>query len=212
MSDVLQDRIAAGLGKAALKLGIATDAFRASSASTPLALRNRFLRLPVAFHIGKGFDTPSTHGAPLWQAMLDSAYTKPGDYLVQREAIWFIASQPRLLPVLCVKTNRMISFTRAAVADRVGPGDYAGMQRGALRAVLTNWPASMLASGAARGTAAHLPADLPATQWSVLLPAFPAVVLHAGDRMMDDLGRAGIVTSADLTDLGWRLSVREAST
>lgn len=212
MSDVLQDRIAAGLGKVALKLGIATDAFRAASASTPLALRNRFLRLHVAFHIGKGFDTPATHSAPLWQAFLDSAYTRPGDYLVQGAETWFIASQPRLLPVLCVKANRIVSFTRAAQPNRVGPSDYAGMQRAALHPLLTDWPASMLASGTARNAMAHLPADLPAAQWSVLLPAFNGVLLHAGDRMTDDLGRAGIVTSADLTDLGWRLGVRGAST
>ena len=48
MSDTLQDRIAAGLGHAARRLGVATDAFRASSAIAPLALRNRFLRLPAA--------------------------------------------------------------------------------------------------------------------------------------------------------------------
>lgn len=211
MSDLLRDRIAAGLGKAALKLGIATDAYRPSSAATPLALRNRFLRLPVAFHVGRGFDTPATHGTPLWQAMLDSAYTKPGDYLAQGAETWFIAAQPRLLPVLCVKTNRTVSFTRAVAPDRVGPSSYAGMQRAMLRPLLTDWPASMLASGTARNAGTPLPADLPAMQWSVLLPGFPAVVLHAGDRMADDIGRAGIVISADLTDLGWRLSVREAS-
>ncbi len=212
MSDILQDRIAAGLGRAVRRLGVPTDAYRATAASMPLALRNRFLRLPVAFHIGKGFDTPAQHGAPLWQAMLDSAYTKPGDYLVQGQETWFIASQPRLLPVLCVKANRMVSFTRASVPDRVGPAAYAGMQRVALRPLLTDWPASVLISGAARSATAHLPADLPAAQWTVLLPAFSGTILRSGDRMTDDLGRAGIVISADLSDLGWRLAVREATT
>lgn len=210
MSDILQDRVAAGLGIAARKLGVDTDAFRASSPAAPLAARNRFLRLPVVFHIGKGFDAPAQHGTPLWQAILDSAYTKPGDYLVQRGETWFIASQPRLLPVLCVKTNRTISIVRAATPDRIGVADYAGMQPTTLRPVLTGWPASVLTAGAARGIQAHLPADLPPAHWAVLLPAFPNADPRTGDRMTDDLGRAGIVTSAEHTDLGWRLMVRQA--
>ena len=211
MSDTLQDRIAAGLGHAARRLGVATDAFRASSAIAPLALRNRFLRLPAAFHCGKNFDRPAQHGAPLWQAMLDSAYTRPGDYLVQGGRIWFIASQPRLLPVLCVQTNRVVTFARAATQDRVGPGEYAGIPRAILRPLLTDWPASVLTTGAARGAPAHLPADLPPTHWAVLLPAWPGVTLQPGDCMTDELNRTGIVTNAELSDLGWRLNVREAS-
>jgi len=143
--------------------------------------------------------------------MLDSAYTRPGDYLVQGGKIWFIASQPRLLPVLCVQTNRVVTFSRPATQDRIGPGGYAGIQRATLRPLLTDWPASVLAAGAARGAPAHLPADLPAAHWAVLLPAWPGICLQPGDRMTDDLNRAAIVTSAELSDLGWRLSVREAS-
>ena len=211
MSDLLQDRIAAGLGIAARKLGVTADAYRPRDATPALAPRNRYMRLPVAFHIGKGFDAPATQGAPLWQALLDSAYTKPGDYLVQGSETWFIASQPRLLPVLCVQANRIVNFTRAAVPDRVGQNAYAGMQREAHRPLLTGWPASVLATGAARTAQAHLPADLPAAQWTVLLPILPQVILRAGDRMTDDLGRAGIVISADQTAQGWRLTVREAT-
>ncbi len=211
MSDPLQDRIARGQGIAARKLGLETDAYRPSTPDAPLSLRNRYILLPVVFHIGKAFDTPAAYGNPLWQAMLDSAYTKPGDYLVQRDEIWFIASQPRLLPVLCVKTNRVVSFTRAAAANHMGVGTYTGMQRATQHKILTNWPASVLATGAARMASTHLPADLPATTWTVLLPALPTTMLHAGDRMSDDLNRAGIITTADLTDFGWRLIIREAA-
>ena len=43
------------------------------------------------------------------------------------------------------------------------------------------------------------------------MPALPTTMLHAGDRMSDDLNRAGIITTADLTDFGWRLIIREAA-
>jgi len=212
LTDPLQDRIAEGLGRAARKLGIATDAFRPSSADAPLALRNRFLRLHAAFHIGRGFDAPAGYGAPLWQAMLDSAYTKPGDYLVQRGETWFVATQPRLLPVLCVKTNRTVTFLRQAAPDRVGPNAYAGVQRATMQPVLKDWPASVLGLSGSRGTPANLPADLPPTHWTVLQPAFRNTLLRPGDRMQDDLGRAGTITATELSEFGWRLTVREATT
>jgi hypothetical protein len=46
----------------------------------------------------------------------------------------------------------------------------------------------------------------------VLLPAQPDVVLLVADLMTDDLGRNAVVSSAELTNLGWRLSVKQAAT
>ena len=37
-------------------------------------------------------------------------------------------------------------------------------------------------------------------------------VLRLADLMTDDLGRNSIVSGAELTDLGWRLSVKQAAT
>jgi hypothetical protein len=50
------------------------------------------------------------------------------------------------------------------------------------------------------------------TYWTVLLPSHPGVVLRLADLMTDDLGRNSIVSGAELTDLGWRLSVKQAAT
>ena len=52
----------------------------------------------------------------------------------------------------------------------------------------------------------------PSPYWTVLLPAFPGVVLRPADLMTDDLGRTAVVAAAELTDLGWRLSVKQATT
>jgi hypothetical protein len=203
LSDNLQDRIAAGLGQAGRKLGLQTDIFRPRDAGPALAAANRFMRLAVAFHIGKGFTEPASPGVPFWQAMLDSAYTKPGDYLVQGSSIWFIASQPRLLPVLCVQTNRRVHFSRPARADHVGPGDYAAMRAETMRPLLTDWPAAMQTASRQGGAQ---PGD---GLWRVLLPAIPGMILQPGDRMTDDLHRACIVVAADLSATGWDLRARE---
>ena len=37
-------------------------------------------------------------------------------------------------------------------------------------------------------------------------------MLAVSDLMSDDIGRKGVIASAELTRLGWRLTVREAST
>jgi hypothetical protein len=38
------------------------------------------------------------------------------------------------------------------------------------------------------------------------------VVLRPADLMIDDLGRNAIVSAAELTELGWRVSVKQATT
>src|SRR5215472_6287743 len=109
----LTDRVYRGLNAAARQTGADTDAYRPSGAADPLAPTNRFLRLRAAFTARDGrFAHPNAYGDALWYGIFDAAYTRPGDYLAQADGVWFIASQPRLLPVLCVQTNRIVSFWR----------------------------------------------------------------------------------------------------
>jgi hypothetical protein len=93
----------------------------------------------------------------------------------------------------------------------VGANPYVGVQRDTLRQILKNWPASMLGTRAVQTSPANLPSDGPIASWIVLLPTFPGVVLRATDRIEDDLGRVGLIANAELTDLGWRLAVREVA-
>jgi hypothetical protein len=101
----------------------------------------------------------------------------------------------------------MIHWNRCSRSNGIGvhdPPEYAPL--------LTNWPASVLgASGGGRPDTA-LPSDSSVPYWTVLLPAMPGVILHPSDLMTDDLGRAAVVAGAELTDLGWRLTVKQAIT
>ncbi len=205
MSDPLQDRIAAGYGIAARRLGVEMDVYRPRDAGPALAARNRAIRLPVLLREPDGAaDAP-------WQAMADNAYTRVGDYLVQQDRCWFVIRQPRLAPLICMAANRVVSLSRAIAARQIGEDGYAGLRRDALRPLLNLWPAAMVPAAAQRAPAAHLPMDHPPAPWTVLLPAPPGITIAAGDRLTDDLGRTGIVSSADLTAEGWRLAVREAT-
>jgi hypothetical protein len=214
--DRLQDTIRRGLGRAARAAGSVCDAYRPDGAGSPLRPGCRYLRLPVLFSPAAGVHRVSAHGHPLWNAAFDAAYSRPGDYLVRKSdgAVFFIAAQPPLLPVLCVLTDRTVSFSRPSGPGVVGAGSYGGVQRATATTLLQTWPASVVAIGDG-GFDASLPADMHPATWTVLLPGAGAddggPVLRGGDLMTDDLGRYGVVTSAELSSLGWRLHVRQAA-
>lgn len=209
----LEDRIRWGLNVAARAIGATTSAYRPRGPENPLAARNRFLRLPAAFSGPDGkFARPNGYGNALWCGIFDAAYTHTGDYLVQHDATWFIAAQHRLLPVLCVQTNRIVSFSRPAAQSSTGANTYGGVTAANVTTLMTNWPASVLAASREGRPLANLPSDTSVSLWTVLLPACPGIVLQTADLMSDDLGRKGVVATTELTDFGWRLAVRQATT
>jgi hypothetical protein len=209
----LQDRVYRGLNAAARAIGADTDAYRPSGLSDPLALTNRFLRLRAAFTAPDGrFLRPNGYGEALWHGVFDAAYTRGGDYLVQDGSIWFIAAQQRLLPVLCVQTNRIVSFLRPAAPSNTGVNSYGGVVSITNTPLLAAWPASVLGVSAGGRTDTALPSDSSIPSWTVLLPAFPGVILRPADLMTDDLERNAVVLAAELTGLGWRVTVKQATT
>lgn len=210
--DRLQDRISRALGTAARAIGVSTDAFRPCGPADPLSPANRFLRLPAAFSTDGRFQAASEFGDALWQGLFDSAYTQAGDYLVQPDGTWYVAAQPRLAPILCVRTNRTVSFSRPAGAAGTGVNGYGGISLATATPLLTNWPASVLGASGGGRPGAGLPTDSAVPNWTVLLPSLSGVSIRPVDFMTDDLGRTGIVTGAELSELGWRLSVRQAVT
>ncbi len=209
----LEDRIRWGLNVAARVAGGTTSAYRPHGAENPLAARNRFLRLHAAFSGLDGkFARPNGYGNALWCGIFDAAYTRPGDYLVQHDTTWFIAAQQKLLPVLCVRANRVISFTRPAAQTSTGVNTYGGVTAANVTPLMTNWPASVLVASREGRSLASLPNDTSVSYWTVLLPACADIVLQTADLMSDDLGRSGVVATTELTDLGWRLAVRQVTT
>jgi hypothetical protein len=209
----LQDRIYRGLNAAARAIGADTDAYRPSGLSDPLTPVNRFLRLRAAFTTDDGsFAHPNKYGDALWYGVFDAAYTRHGDYLVQEQATWFVAVQQRLLPVLCVQTNRVVSFLRPAAPSSTGVNTYGGMTDATNTPLLTNWPASVLGAAGRGHPESDLPSDSSIPYWTVLLPAYAGVTLRPSDLLTDDLGRTAVVAAAELSDLGWRITVKQATT
>jgi hypothetical protein len=217
-NDDIPDAIRRGLGAAARAVGAWCDLYRPRGPGAPMDGGNRVLRLPATFANPSGFTAPVGYGDALWEGYFDAGYSRAGDYVAGREGVFFIASQPRLGPVLCVKTNRVLGFSRPTAPLTAGVNRYVGVQPTLATPLLIDWPASVLAAGI--GGRGALPADAPGVHggsggWAVLLPAASfngaMVVLRPGDLAHDDIGRTGVVASAELTDLGWRLHIRQAA-
>ncbi len=200
------------MGRAAVALGSWHDAFRPRTAFAPLDRRNLFLRLRAAFvPLDGSFAHPVAYGVAVWQGLFDAAYTRPGDYLKDADgAVWFIAAQQHLLPTLCVRASRRIALARPGAADVAGVNAYGGVVKTRTTAIASGIPAAMLESQAARLDASEIPAGVPSGLWTALLPALPGLALAGGELLTDDLGRTGTVVNAELSDLGWRLVVKQA--
>jgi hypothetical protein len=214
----VSDKIRRGLGAAARAAGAWCALYRPQTAAAPMGSGNLLLRLPAMFANPQNFNAPVGYGDAMWEGYFDAGYSRAGDYVCGPDGVFFIASQPRLGPVLCVKTNRVLSFARPGAPTAAGVNRYVGVQQATAATLLTDWPASVLAAGV--GGRGALPADAPgviggAGGWSVLLPAVrlggAVVMLHTGDLATDDLGRTGVVSTTELTDLGWRLHIRQAT-
>jgi hypothetical protein len=212
----LNDRVARGMGQAALHLGEIYEAFRPRDAFAPLSPANRLLCLNAAFHSeDKDWNRSARYDQPLWFAVYDTAYTQPGDYLRGPAGTFFIAAQPPLLPTVCVLTNRVLSFTRADGARQPGQNGYGGVQEPEETVLLDRWPASVLMAGAGGRSAGALPGEPGPANWIVRLPALhnrDAVELRQDDLLTDETGTRAVISAVERTELGWRLTTTQAIT
>jgi hypothetical protein len=207
--DHLQDRLYWGLNRAANILGRPTDAYRPAGTTNPINRSNRYLRLRAAFcRVDGNFSRSVGYGVAIWRGHFDASYTRVGDYLVQGCDVWFIAEQEPLLPVLCVRTNRVISITR-----QLTPGTGASTAAADTTVtIMSNWPASLLGTETEGKSSAHLPGDTTIPSWTALVPYVQDQVVQPTDIVTDAQGIKGVVVAAELSNLGWRLIVRQVTT
>ncbi len=183
-----QDAVHRGLGRAGRVVGEWCEVFRADGPQHPMAPRCRVLRMPAAFSAPDGrFARPVAHGQVYWHGIFDAAYTRVGDYVRRGDgAIWFIAAQQALMPVLYVRASRIVELRRPAGPERPGLAPYGGTAGvgpggGGASVLLRGWPAAVLATGGAGVGGSGLPEALAAGSGMLLLPALAGVVLQPGD-------------------------------
>lgn len=211
----LQDRLNRAAGRTAGIAGETCDLFRPTGPTHPLAPERRILRLNAAFlPIGGGIRRPVPPNQALWEGVFDAAYTRPGDILHRTRdgAVFYIAAQQPLLPVLCVRALRLINISRPSTANIAGLNLYGGAIAESQTTLAEAWPAAMT-SLVAQGTGqAGLAAEIASGTWQIQLPSSLQLSLRPTDRITDDQGRIGIIASAETSDLGTTLIVRQATT
>jgi hypothetical protein len=209
----IQDRVYRGYAKAASKIGLAHALYRPVGAAAALATGNLITTLPASFNAeDMKYGKPNKYGKPLWYAIVDGAQTQVGDYLVGPSGTFFIAAQQALLPILAVQCSNTIDVLRPQQQTGVGAVGYGGDTDDNETPLLTGWPASVLQGTKGEKSETHLPGDTRTPWWAVLLPALGGVTIKTNDLITDDLGRRLIVSSAELSDLGWRLTAMQAMT
>jgi hypothetical protein len=200
----LQDLIAKGAGASARKLGSPYTVYRPKGANQPTRPQNRVIDVCAAFSAeGSGLPQGPDYGQALWWGNFDASYTQAGDYLVGSYATYFIARQWPSLPIQCVLTNRVVTIVRPLPAQQ---GNYSGFFASPGELVISNWPASLLASGS--HSVGLRPGETRLASWDLLLPGLP-VDLMVADVVSDDIGGHYVVGSAEQSSLGWRLLVRQ---
>jgi len=185
----LNSRVWAGYAKAAKYIGTTYQHYRPNGPNSPLAAGNRLADMPVSLNAeDPRFARPNVYGKATWYAVADGAQLQVGDYIVGVEGTLFVAALQQLLPIFMVDCNRTVSLLRPAQQSGVGAQGYGG------------------------GTDVGLPGDVKTPWWIVLLPQWAGVTLRTSDIITDDLGRRYVISSAELTDLGWRLTAMQAQT
>lgn len=201
-----------GRGKAARHIGLPCEIYRPQNPTAPFT--NLIATTPVAFNSGNNkYSDANEYNDPIWYADYDGTLSQPGDYIhrLSDGNVWFVAAQQQLLSIMVVDCNAWICVRRQLASTNFGAEPYSGIIDPAL--VLgtadSRWPASILIGGRALA-AIGLPADVKESGWKILLPSSVPLTLGSGDRFDDDLGRSFWIESAELTDLGWRLTANEA--
>lgn len=204
----LQAKIYKGYGQAAKRIGFAYKQFRATSADNPLT--TELQTLPASFTTNFSYSAPNKYGTATWLGLFDGREFQVGDYLVGPGGTFFVAAMQATLPIYCVETNRTINVLRVTQGSDVGLGQYGGDTPATEQPLIQGWPASVLQGTKGESNETKLPGDVRTPWWAILLPAWPGIIIRTSDIITDDLGRKYVVSSAELTDMGWRMTAMQA--
>ena len=200
----IQQKIYSGYGKAAVRIGKTATQYRPMSAMAPLAIA--IGTLPVSMTQNSEYSKFNTYGKSVWTSVHDGSLTLPGDYLITEDGTWFIAAQQPMLPIMAVQCNRTLEVLRVTQSSNYGAVGYSGDTASTETAIMQAWPASILQGTKGEKNPAALPGDERIPWWVILVPLFPGIIIRNGDIITDDLGRRYVVSSPELTDLGWRIT------
>lgn len=208
----IRDKIWYGYGKVAQHVGFPHQQYRPTSANDPLAPFNLIGTLNASFAIDAKYLRPNTYKNAIWRISVDARYTKVGDYFVA-DRTYFMINQHAMLPPEAVRCNGIVSLSLpGGQATVAGKNNYGGSTIASQKPYALNWPASILIHGRGRDGEVDLPGDIRNPWWDIYLPAIPNVTIKSRDIVTDQMSpvRRFVVSTAELTSLGWRLECEQA--
>lgn len=200
-----------GNGKAAKRLGGTACHYRATSPFNPLEAQP-MRQLSASFVTDYGYMRAVRFGQATHIGIFDAAGFEAGDIMVSDEGTFYVAAIPLLQPILCVRTERLVSIRRTAQPGHdAGLQEYGGTTAANERLIMSGWPASILLSRGGEHSPLKLPGDTRSAWHNILMPAFCDVSLHTGDFMTDEAGHRYVISGTEITDMGWRLTALQVS-
>lgn len=209
----LRNKVYIGYGKAAQRIGYVSQQYRATSAFNPMQTEP-LQSLNASFTTNFTYSAPNKYGQATWLGVFDGRQFLPGDYLKSDEdGTFFVAAMQTTLPIYCVQCNRVISVLRTTQSSpsgqQVGLQDYGGTTQANESPLMTGWPASILNGTKGEKSPVGLPADAKTPWYIVLVPSYGDIILRTSDIITDDIGRRYVISSAELTDMGWRITAMQ---
>lgn len=206
----IQLKMYKGYAKAARVVGTTYQRFRPTSASNPLDAGNALTPLKMTLNAcDMKYSKPNVYGKATWYGIFDGTQGQVGDYFVGIEGTLFVAAMQQLLPILMVSCNRTITISRPSMDTGPGELGYGGDTAETEVPLMTSWPCSMLQGSKGEKNEVGLPADAKNPWFNVLLPFVEGVYLRTADIITDEIGGRYKLTSAEQTDLGWRLTAQQ---
>jgi hypothetical protein len=209
----IQAKVSRGYAIAASKLGLPFSVYRATGPMDPVSRDNLMGSLPAAFSAQNAdFSRPPGFKDNGWRAYVDSSQTQAGDYLVEvvptqtgaEPRTFYILSQQPLSPISAAMCHATMSFARPGTPIK----DASGYSTpGPAATILANWPCSLVAGTKGEKSDSGLVRDTRNPWYAVTLPDV-GVEIRTDDIATDALGHRYLVSSAERSDLGWRLSIQ----
>ncbi|HUB90955.1 MAG TPA: hypothetical protein VMA74_14615 [Dyella sp.] len=212
--NTLQGKLYAGYAAAAQRIGISFAQYRPTVGTPALGIGNQVGSVLAAFDTGPfAFTKPQDYGKATWTCLADGRLLLPGDYLSASSGTYFIASMQPLLPIMAVLCNRTVTVWRPQQQAAIGPLGYGGSTQTNETAIADAFPASVLAASKTGHAPTNLPGDVPDAWYTLLLPGLPGgMQMLAHDVVTDDLNNRYVLSSVELSGLGWRCSMMQAET
>lgn len=209
----LQSKLYYGYAKSAQYIGTAFAQYRPTSALNPTTGTPLNASLLASFNAkDMAYSKAQDFAKATWYCLADGTQLNVFDYLVGEQTYYIAAMQP-LLPILAVQCNEVLSITRPQLQTQVGGvTDYEGTVAANETPLMTAWPAAVIQGSKGEKGEVVLPGDVRNAWWAIMLPAASGVTLRSGDLIYSSLNRRYIISSAELTPLGWRITAQQGQT